>query len=196
MRPAALLPALLLPACTSPNYHGEDAANPRPDLLEPQNRIVLLAGQRSLDDDFDPAQDQLAFGLEVNVEPPDLPVGIELGVGFSDESASSGGISTEVTTYDLTAGVRKTFRLANGRIRPYVGLGGSFIHVDAQSGSSVDDGDTGFGIYGRAGVWFMFTDRVGVGADFRRLMAADVTLDGNDLSADYDQLSIGFGFGF
>jgi opacity protein-like surface antigen len=193
---APLLATLALLSSACQTYHGEQIENPRPDLLEPQNRVVILGGLRSFDEqDFSPVEEQTAVGIELNFEPVDYPVGFEIGLGFSDDSGSESGISSSASSYEVLAGARKTFRLFDGFFRPYIGLGGSFVYIDASSGSA-DDDDGAIGIYARGGVLFMFTDEFGLGAEYRKMVGADVSLFGQDASADYDQISLVIALGF
>lgn len=150
-------------------------------------------------DDFEPADNHLVMGLEVDAYDEFSFVGVEAGFQFSDDSdtrdGGSGTVRSELDVYELYAGLRKTFVAADGRLHPYVSGGLSYLNakIAASPGSDLDfDDDDSFGIYLRAGVYYRPTGNLRIGLDFRKLFGTHLSgTGGKDL--DYDQITLGVG---
>ena len=203
-RPYAEAPSWTSPGEAAPASARRDPADP--PLPAPRRRassplaslgdnlaVTAILGRRSLDDDFEPAEDQLAYGLEIDGYDEFSLVGFEAGFLYSDDDDSDGASMVDASILELYAGVRKTFTAADGRLHPYLSGGVSFLNVDVESSGpdtpTFGDEDT-FGGYFRGGIYYMATDVVRVGFDYRLLFGSDLD-DGAD--ADYDLISLTLG---
>lgn len=182
------LPLILLASCaTVPATSATPAASIQATDWH-DNRVAFYIGQRSLDDDYSPVEDQAAVGFEFTHEGSDSAIGFEAGVmGSGDDHSSDEG-----STGELYAGMRKTF--GRDTVRPYIGAGVSLIGVDLDAGA-IDDDDSSATAYAHVGVTIDVTSVVFVGIDARALFGSDVTLDGVDTDADYGQIAFVIGFG-
>jgi opacity protein-like surface antigen len=172
---------------------------------------TLLIGQRSLekDDDWDPADDQLLLGLQIDWYDPDWwyhddrALGYELGLFYSNDDddvniPGVGSIDVEATTAEFSFGGRFTLHFERFRLHPYVGAGAAVIWAEADpaSGTSGDsEDDWSPGAYAHAGVYWNAWRELMLGFDYRILMLTDVDV-GIDTDVDYQQLAFTLGFGF
>ncbi len=154
-------------------------------------------GRRAVDD-FDPADNHLVFGLELDAYDEFSLFGFEGGFTVSDDSdtRNNGGppVKVETDVFELYAGVRKTFTAGDGLLHPYLSAGLAYLNVNfaADSGPlDVEDQDT-FGIYLRAGAYYRPSGMLRVGLDFRKLFGTHLSGTGG-LDVDYDQLTLGVG---
>jgi opacity protein-like surface antigen len=145
-------------------------------------------------DDFEPADNHLVLGVEIDAYDEFAPVGFEAGFLYSDDSDNTAGVSTALDLYELYAGVRKTFAIADGRLHPYVSGGLAYINAKIAADSpelNQDDDDT-FGVYLRAGVYYRPSGTLRVGLDYRKMMGTHLSGTGG-LDVDYDQVTLGLG---
>lgn len=171
----------------------------------PVHNINFLVGSRGLDEnDWEPVDQQLDFGIEADTYKPHGGIGAELGAHYSfDEGKAQilneGEADVEGETWEVFAGARKTFPLVNDRLFPYVGMGLSYIHADFDatlSNGSVSDDSATFGVYIRGGAYWNFVGNWHAGLDFRRLIGTEVDILGIESDADYFQAALFFGFAF
>ena len=199
MRTLAPVLALLLAACAS-TYAPLPQRPPRNPY--PASLLDFHVGFRSLDGhDWGPVEDQGVFGVEFAHEDPDWPVGFELGLFASgdkeDDRPLPGGGTGDIKgeTSEFSVGFRKTFIRDEGPVHPYIGGGLSAIRGEFHAGSFEDD-DTSGGIYFHGGVDFDLGPNFFIGFDMRFLGWTDITLFGEDGSADYGQIAMVLGVRF
>ena len=145
-------------------------------------------------DEFDPADDHLVFGIEIDAYDEFSFVGFEGGFLFSDDSSTEGGSKEELDLYELYAGVRKTFITGDGRLFPYLSAGLTYINAKIAGDTTpfdFDDDDT-FGGYLRAGAYFNPSGNLRVGLDYRKVIGTHLSGTGG-LDVDYDQVTLGVG---
>jgi opacity protein-like surface antigen len=165
--------------------------------------VTLLLGQRMLDeDDWDPVDEPIAAGVEVDVVKTASGDGYEFGVLVaSDEDDFDhpvfGDVDVESELIELYGGYRHTFVEVDEDVQPYVGGGGTLIHadIDTDGGPGPSDDDTSLGLYVRAGVHFALSTETRLGIDYRHVFLTDVDIGAID-DADYDQLMMTLGFPF
>ena len=197
MRIPALAFALALASCAAAPSAQRPPRNPTP-----ASKMNFYLGVRTLDeDDWEPVEDQGALGIEFVHEPPDSAVGFELGLfisGDEEEGVLIPGpvfVDVEGETGEVSVGVRKTFEVDEGPVRPYIGGGVSAIRAEFD-GDVLSDDDTSGGLYVHAGVDFEIGPAFLLGFDLRYLGATDIDLFGVDGSANYFQFAMFFGFRF
>lgn len=166
-----------------------------------RTELNLLLGQREFTDgDRDPVERHTLVGLDFNWEPEGAFLGIESGLHYSWDRARAdiGGSSRELDNYviELSVGARKSLSIDALRMRPYAGVGGSFLYsrFEGVSGMSRLSDEGGIlGAYGKVGVLFEISPSQHIGIEYRTLRAEDVSVGGIDIGSDYDQLAIVFG---
>jgi opacity protein-like surface antigen len=165
--------------------------------------VSLNVGLRQYGDDLleDAELDEhTSVGIEFDSYSRTAPIGWELGLSYSSEDESAGGISVEVTGLELYGGVRKTWETGSGRLRPYLGGGLSALNGEIEASISGDgsdsDDDTSLGAYLHGGVRFQATDAVSLGADLRYRLGTDFDIDGLDIDSDFFQMAVTLGFSF
>lgn len=187
---AFLGPSAPLPAPV-PQFHGVGIV-----------RTTLYAGLHSLNSDFAPADDQIVFGIDIDVREPAGKTGFEAGYfrSFADGSTDVGvgSIDVESSVSEFWGGARWTFDPWFGRARPYVGTGFSALYAtydaDGFSGSTRGSG-WAFGIYGHAGLEWAFSGGWAVGVDLRTLVSTDAALQAS-VNLDYTQAALTLSWGW
>lgn len=173
---------------------------PTPRSSASVSNVTMLIGQRFLDeDDWEPLDEQTVFGVEFDRYGPYDPVGFEIGFSYAEDSGNVGAVDLDSEVWEIYAGPRKTFSLAEDRLHPYISAGASWSNaeVDGSLGNasgSVDD--DAFGFYLRAGVYYTIGDGFNLGLDYRKLLGADYEDSGVKADGDFDQFSIGIGYSF
>lgn len=166
-------------------------------------RVSLVAGYRSLDGDFSPVEDQLAYGVELDVRQPGEWLGFELGLYQSTDSSSKdlGGIDPvdfDGSTNEFSIGGRWYYDDLFAGFEPYIGIGLSVIWACYESsavGGGDKDTDMSPALYGRAGLLKSLGD-FAIGLEYRCTFLSDLDIDGQSTSADYGQLGLVFGYSF
>lgn len=183
-----------LPAAGPPPPAPSSSAQER----EPtSSRITLLFGMRFLDeDDYDPVEDQPAFGFDYSFEPPGSPVGFEVGLMGSYQEDDILGADLEVGIGEVYGGVRKTFGEPGSVLRPYVGGGASVINVDVEISGAGSDDDSSLAGYVHGGFLGQLGESFFLGLDLRTLFGSDIEIGGVDGDADYVQLGLVLGWAF
>jgi hypothetical protein len=190
MKTAATILSLLLASCAAaPTSPPQEMSG-----VERANRVSLYLGQRNLDNDWDPVDDQGTVGLEYSHETPGGPIGFEFGVMGSQSKEHEGGFDIKGTTGEIYGGVRKSF--GSDVIRGYVGAGVSYINAKIDVESVGDDDDSSLAGYVHGGVTADLSTSLYLGLDLRFLFASDLTIVGESTDADYGQLALVLGFAF
>ncbi|HZL99475.1 MAG TPA: porin family protein [Planctomycetota bacterium] len=160
--------------------------------------ITILLGERMLDDDdWDPVEDQLALGVELDGTDPSTGHGYEVGLTSSYDEDDVGPVDVEGSTFDIYGGYRHTFR-PDPAVHPYLSAGLAWIFGEVEldgPGPTPDDDDSSLGAYVRAGIGFDLNERTRLGIDYRHLFLSDVDILGID-DIDFDQLALTLGFAF
>lgn len=180
-----------------------EPSDPSPVSSAPQsdrpwrNNIAFLIGGRQLDEDYwDPVEDQFMFGLEGDFRPPDLPLGLELGLSTSlgyDSNAMGSGIDVYAFVGEIYGGPRLTIDLGDDTVHAYVAGGVTFLLADFEGdagGTSVGDSDTSFAGYVHGGILFTISSDFNLGVDLRADFGSEITLFGADGDADYFQIAL------
>lgn len=160
-----------------------------------ENRFAVYLGQRNLDeDDYAPVDEQTTLGVEFSKETSEDPLGFELGLMASEDSARIFGFGTEGSTRELYGGIRKTF--GSDVLRPYVGAGVSFINSKFEVDGVGEDDDSSQGAYVHGGLALQAGESLLFGLDLRFLFGTSMTIAGVDTDADYGQVAMFLGFQF
>ena len=168
--------------------------------------INFFLGQKSLSSsDWAPIEDQFAFGAVMSFGATDWPVSIAADVIASadDQTVSDPNLFGNVTltgaTYEIDAGVRKIWKAGKGgAVRPYIGAGlgiiSAAVQIEDDFGTTLDDGDAGFGFWGGAGIFFRLGSHFNIGADLR-YSSADVDFDFGNGAVVQNVNAGGFSYG-
>jgi hypothetical protein len=175
-------------------------------MFDRSSKFDVYLGVRSLDgDDWSPVEEQGTIGLEFVHEAPGSPVGFEIALFASgdtkDNVAVPGGGTVDVRgrTSELAIGIRKTFGSEASGVHPYVGGGLAAIKAEFKGsvgGLSSEDDDGSGALYLHGGIDFDVGPSFFLGIDLRFLGGSDVTLFGENGTADYGQLALVFGWKF
>lgn len=154
------------------------------------NANVLL-GAKALDkDDWEPAEEQSEFGIEIDFRKKDWPVNIAIdllgatGEGTAIEPFSGTEAKLKSKTSEFNIGVRKIWDQFP-HVRPFIGGGLSFIRAEAEVsafGTSVSDDDTGTGIWLGGGVYWTLGEHFNLGLELKSSYAK-VTLFDTEVNA-------------
>ena len=152
-------------------------------------RLSLSLGQRSLDNDYKPAEDQIAFGIGLSQQTPGSALGWEFGLLGSYDEDPAAGFDIKSSTLEVYGGVRSTLARDDSPVRPYIGAGGALITAYYE-GLGTDDSDSSPAVYAHAGVEIEVSQVMAVGIDLRGLFGSDIELFGVNSDADYTQLTV------
>lgn len=196
------LPFLIaLGACASVPVSSQRVPPPPPALVH-SSQLDFFFGVRSLDqDDWAPVEDHGVIGITFVHEPEESAVGLELGFAASGEKEDDvpfggGTVDVEGRTSEISAGVRKTFVREEGFVHPYLGAGIAAIRAEFEGSPGSKDDDSSPGIYFHGGMDFDLGTNFLLGFDMRFLGGTDITLFGDDGTADYAQFVIFLGVRF
>lgn len=181
------------------NYDRDD--EPAAGLALHGRQLNFGAGLRTFDESFGELDDQVALTLDycepMGVDWLRLEGGLHFSYDEGDDTRPGGEeIRLKGQTLELSAGVNHSFLL--GRLRPYVGVGGSLLFLnlrgyDDERDALFDDDDATVGGYAKGGILFQVSRTSHVGVEFRHFTGGDVSFDGTDVEADYDQILFVFG---
>ncbi len=171
--------------------HEEDAED-----ANTVTNFTVLVGQRMLDeDDWEPVEDQIVMGVEVDQYELDESFGWEVGIQYSDDDGSVLGTDVSGSTTEFSFGVRKTFWYS-GKLHPYIGLGISTLRAESDISGGTRDKDGAVGGYAHAGLYWNVGQNFNVGVDVRTLQLTDITLNGVDADSNYFQGAVTLGLAF
>lgn len=159
-------------------------------------RTVLHAGFRTLDDDFDPAEEQTVLGISMDVRGAGGNGSFEAGYFYSsgdgDTRAGANSIDVESLVHEVWMGGRWAFDPWDSPIRPYAGAGLSILRAEfSTEGLGGSDSNSGWaaGVYGHGGVEWDFGGGWAVGLDLRVLYSTPAALQ-EEVPLDYVQAGL------
>jgi opacity protein-like surface antigen len=153
-----------------------------PSLAQDNNwtgNINLLYGIKYLDeDDWEPVEDQEAWGVSLDFKMKNWPVSIAIDYLYSDDDDTGvyfvpgfGNVTAKVEgeTYEIDLGVRYIAEFSP-IVKPFIGGGVSFIDGEVSAsamGVRVSEDDSAVGMWANAGVYFTIADHFNIGAQVR-----------------------------
>ena len=164
-----------------------------PCLAAYEGSVDLFGGVKSLNADWEPADTQNQYGVELAFAPERSRVWFALDVLASSGTADSvdpanGPTHVHGSTVEYTIGVRKVW--TRHIVRPQFGAGGAVVtaHLEKTSNMvSLDRKNNGVGLWVEAGCTFRIVEHFHLGID-ARYSKADV-----DLGQDFDTLHVNAG---
>lgn len=155
----------------------------------------VYAGQRMVnEDDWEPVEDQMVIGVEVEKYDPHESFGWEAAIFYASDDGTNFGGNVSASATEFAFGIRKTMNLS-GRLRPYIGIGLAGIKAELKDAAG-DDDDSTAGVYGHGGLYWDVGQNFHLGVDVRGVFGTDVTLNGNDADVDYVQGAVFGGMSF
>ncbi|NRA36947.1 MAG: outer membrane beta-barrel protein [Planctomycetes bacterium] len=157
--------------------------------------VNALLGVRVMSDDaFDTYEvdQQPLFGVQVDLALPIL-LHVEFGFLASTESGHNGVTNTDITFYDVFAGLNKTWEI--GPAHPFIGAGVTTRVFDL-SQEAVEDDDADLGGYIHSGAFWRVGDHFNIGLDARYTFGSDMDFQGSqlDVSNIVGALILGYGW--
>lgn len=137
-----------------------------------------LVGVKSLDDDWQDLDSQIAIGVIADVRQHDWPVSIAADLLATADVHESGSNKDTAVLTEVHLGARKVFEPDNSSFRPYIGAGVAFVRATLENENAgvkteVDDNDTG--VWAGVGTYYDITSDFHIGLDVR-YSDAEVTL--------------------
>jgi hypothetical protein len=183
---------------------GEDPFPALTEIAESGRQLNFGAGLRSFEDEaFGRLDDQVALMLDycepMGFEALRLEGGLHYSYDEADGNSGGQAVRLKGQSFELSAGLNASKLF--GRVRPYLGLGGSLLFVnlrgiDEDVDLIFDDDDVTVGGYAKAGILLQVSRTSHVGVEFRHFEGGDVTLDGTELGTGYEQFVLVFGTSF
>jgi len=154
--------------------------------------LNVFLGSKALDEDeWEPADEQDEFGIEVDFKQHGWPVSIAIDFLSASGEGTYLGTKFESETSELNVGVRKIWD-KSPHARPFIGGGIPFITGEFSGlGVSHDDNATGFWIGG--GVYWTLAEHFNIGLE-AKISSADVTLFGVEADAGGGHFGLLLGF--
>lgn len=198
MRTSILVSLALASCAAAPQGPRRDAPLP---FEEGYFQVQVGVHELTDDDLWAPAEDQSYLGLAWGGGSSDDALAWDVGFSYSEDDGVRlvGGEVLDVDGSVLELSVGALAALDRWRVRPYVGLGVSLLHAEADvlfEDTQIEDADTTFGGYVRAGLMIPFQSGEFVGFDVRHVFGADVQLGPLDGDADGTIFALTFGYGF
>lgn len=172
-----------------------------PARADADGHVNFFLGEKSLSGaDWEPLEDQFAFGAVMSFGRDDWPVHIAVDVLTSLDQATVydpflGDVTFTGSTFEIDTGVRKIWK--KGKVLPYLGGGIGIIGAALEGDDgfiSVDAADAAFGFWADTGVFFRLGSHFNLGLDLR-YSSADVDLDFGDGFVASDVNAGGFSYG-
>ncbi len=167
--------------------------------------VMFVFGQRTLDDDAKPVEDQDVYGVNALFKVDGWPVALALGFETSesdDARRDIGPLEFEVkaTLLEAYIGVGKIWDNA-GTIRPFIGGGITLLGIEGErtlllTGDNEDDDDMVFAPYVNAGVFWRIHERFNLGVGLRYVFFADATIFNEEFDVNYLQFGGLAGWGW
>lgn len=157
--------------------------------------IQVLGGEAELGNRGWSAYDSSwVLNANFSTEPPDWPVGIEMGFQLGAANGSVPGEYRDLDWWELYCGATKSWTPLK-HLDLQAGVGGRLL-VNTLYGpgwffESEIDNDASLGVYLHAGAWWMFTPAWGIGIDARWADGIDMRLEGEKRDAALTQLLLG-----
>jgi opacity protein-like surface antigen len=152
--------------------------------------VHLLGGIKSLDNDWEPAEDEREFGLQTDLRRTNWPINLAIDYLFASSASEEvdvplvGTVSSKSQTQELRFGLRKYFERSSFW-RPFVGGGLAMLRgADKVTGpvATDDDSDYGVGFWASAGLTYLYRDAVSVGGQLS-YSTGDVDINQESLNA-------------
>jgi hypothetical protein len=168
----------------------------------------LFLGQKNLDeDDWEPIDGQMEYGVCLNFGVQDWPVSIAVDILMSSDDTTYTydyyGYDYDVVldgeTTEIAVGVRKFFN-EESNFQPYIGGGAAYIDGEVSinftdfPGMNYSLSDSAFGFWANAGVMWRLSERFNLGIDLR-YSDASVTIVDDFLEESYDVEAGGMHYG-
>ena len=170
-----------------------------------RGNVNVLLGQRNMNSDWDPVDEQALFAVEVDYARESWPVNILFGIAGSagdgsmvvTDGWSVASVDITGTTSELYGGVRKYFD-AGPSFSPYMGGGLSMIRAEASASSGgfkISGDDTTMGFFLDCGAVYR-AGSFNIGLDLRLLTGASMEIAGYSIDANYVQAALVIGYGW
>lgn len=181
---------------------------------DPVQSVTLSVGERDLRDEnaWEPSQDQFALGVTYDASwtrGTNVGIGVETSIFGSGRSkeVDVGGDDREFRAGTLEFAVGPRLDVAFGASGIHAYIAGGLAHISAFAGlgddngdffddDDDDDNDSSFAGYAHIGAYWRIERHFNVGIDFRILRGSDIEVFDVNTDADYDQLTLGFGYSF
>jgi opacity protein-like surface antigen len=158
--------------------------------------LNLLLGQKSMDGDWDPVDDQGEIGVLFDYRERNWPISLAVEIlGSSDDKSYSNG-DVEGSTTEICIGVKKIWDIRNFPLKPFVGGGVAYINAeidDNYPAVSYSDDDSAIGFWLEGGFYATLSQHFNLGL-ILRISRAEVTLFGDDMEAGGDHIGLILGY--
>lgn len=151
--------------------------------------INAFLGSKSLDEDWEPVEDQVEAGIEFDFKGENWPISIAIDLlasGAEEEVIIPflGNVNFEGKTTEFNLGVRKIWE-PTATIRPFLGGGLAFISGEYSGASGpflVSDDDTGTGFWLGGGIYWTLVEHFNLGFE-AKISSAEINIYGVDVNA-------------
>lgn len=181
--------AILVITCFLLSIPGLGICNSNP--IAWTGNINVFLGTKSLESEWEAADQQDELGIEVDFRQERWPVSIAIDLLRGSDDGTSAGIKYESDISEFNIGVRKIWD-EFPQMRPFVGGGVSFIAAEFRK-TGTSDHDSATGIWLGGGVYWTLAERFNVGLE-AKYSDAEVTLFDSDIEAGGTHLGLLIGY--
>jgi len=158
--------------------------------------VNFFLGQKQLEGEFDPIQEQPEFGAQITVGPRDWPVKIAIDILASSDDDRVAGVEIEASTSEIDVGARRIW--IKGKARPFFGGGLALVNAELQTAVPpfvIEDDDSGVGLWISGGAFWRIGARFNVGVE-ARISRAEVKFFGRDTEVGGEHFGVLLGWGW
>jgi hypothetical protein len=142
--------------------------------------VNFFLGGKTLEDEWEPAEDQVELGIEVDFRQNNWPVNIAIDLLVAAGEGDLFGVNFESRTSELNIGVRKIWDKST-HLRPFIGGGVSFISGEFE-GLSISDDDSAMGLWLGGGLYWALSEHFNLGLELK-FSSAEITIFDVDVNA-------------
>jgi opacity protein-like surface antigen len=144
--------------------------------------VNFFLGGKTLENEWEPAEQQGEFGIEVDFRQQNWPVSIAIDLLVAAGEGNIGVLDYESRTSELNIGVRKIWDKST-HLRPFIGGGISFISGEFEwSTLRISEDDSAMGLWLGGGVYWALSEHFNLGLELKSSYA-EINLGGLDVNA-------------
>ncbi len=151
---------------------------------EYSGNVNFFFGEKELDDEWEPVEEQGEFGIMVDWKKVGWPVSIAIDFFGSSEEDNILSVGVEGKTSELCFGIRKIWEPTT-HMRPFLGGGLTIISAELEIGP-FNEKEPAVGVWLVGGVYFTPSEHFNIGVLMRYSDADEVTFRAGSLEYDFD----------
>lgn len=131
--------------------------------------INVSIGQKFLESDWEPVDNQFEFGIESDFKQLEWPVSAVLGYSYSTDDDTVEGVDVSGNTTEIFAGIKKIWNQPSN-LHTFISGGFCIVNTEASfnvSGVKVSDSDSGTGLWLSGGAYLTLEEHYNIGTQIK-----------------------------